>query len=133
LNIKSVLITDDNGNIGLGTATPDPAYKLSVNGKIRAKEIKVETGWADFVFDQDYKLLSLSAVKSYIEKHHHLPGVPSEKNVVENGLNLGEINKILTEKIEELTLYLIESEKKQLEQLQRIEGIENILKTRKEK
>jgi hypothetical protein len=116
LNIIPVMYTDPNGNLGLNTLTPDPAYRLSVNGKIRAKEIRVETGWADYVFDKSYELPALADIKAYIEQNHHLPEIPSEQEVAKNGINLGEMNKLLLKKVEELTLYLIEKDKEKEEQ-----------------
>ncbi|QEC79315.1 hypothetical protein [Mucilaginibacter ginsenosidivorax] len=110
ITVTPVLITDLNGNIGLNTSSPDPAYRLSVNGKIRAKEIRVETGWADYVFDKSYELPSLTDIKTYIDQNHHLPEIPSEQEVAKNGINLGEMNKLLLKKVEELTLYLIEKD-----------------------
>ncbi|MDN3581383.1 hypothetical protein [Mucilaginibacter flavus] len=111
ITVTPVLITDLNGNIGLNTLSPDPAYRLSVNGKIRAKEIRVETSWADFVFDKGYELPLLADIKTYIDQNHHLPEVPSAAEVAKNGVNLGEMNKLLMKKVEELTLYLIEKDK----------------------
>jgi len=67
LQVNPVQVTDMYGNIGVNTFSPDPAFKFSVNGKIRAKEIKVETGWADYVFDDDYKLPNLSQVQNLLE------------------------------------------------------------------
>ncbi|MES2458835.1 MAG: hypothetical protein V4594_25000 [Bacteroidota bacterium] len=100
----------DNGNVGVGTATPTD--KLSVKGKIRAQEIKVETnGWADFVFAKDYKLPSLQATEQHILANGHLPGIPSAAEVAKDGIELGEMNKKLLQKIEELTLYLISNTK----------------------
>ncbi len=104
LSVKS------NGNIGIGTTTPD--NKLDVKGTIRAEEVKVETGWADYVFHEDYELKSLSEVSTYIEENHHLPGIPTAEEVAENGIKLGEMNAKLLEKVEELTLYLIEQNEK---------------------
>ncbi|MBW4890135.1 hypothetical protein KXQ82_10430 [Mucilaginibacter sp. HMF5004] len=111
LTINPVLITDDQGNIGINTNIPNQAYKLSVNGSIRSKEIKVETGWADYVFDKDYKLRPLKNVAQYIDKNKHLPEVPSAAEVRQNGINVGETEALLLKKIEELTLYLIEQQK----------------------
>lgn len=102
-------IDTDNGNVGLGTATPD--YKLDVNGLLRAKEIFVETGWSDFVFEEGYDLLSLAEVESHIKEKGHLPGIPSAKEVEENGLSVGEVQKLMMQKIEELTLYVLEIKK----------------------
>lgn len=110
-------------NTGIGIGTNNPQYKLDVNGTIRAKEVKVETGWADFVFAPDYQLPTLSEVEAHIKEHKHLPGIPTEAEVKENGTNLGEMNVKLLQKVEELTLYMIqqnkeiESLKKEVQQL----------------
>lgn len=104
-NFTETMRIKGNGNVGIGTA--NPAYQLSVNGTIQAKEARIETGWADYVFEKDYKLSSLENVADYIEKNKHLPGVPSAKEIHMNGLALGEMQTKLIEKIEELTLYLI--------------------------
>ncbi|BBD46996.1 Hypothetical protein PEIBARAKI_6989 [Petrimonas sp. IBARAKI] len=98
-----------NGNVGIGTLSPQ--NKLDVNGVIRAKEIKVETGWADFVFDKDYKLPSLAEVERHIQEKGHLQGIPTEIKVKKDGVSLGEMNVKLLQKVEELTLYLIMHEK----------------------
>lgn len=106
-----------NGNVGIGTTTPNE--KLSVNGKIRAKEIKVEaTGWPDYVFEDGYQTKSLPELETFIKQYKHLPEVPSAKEVEQNGVELGEMNKILLKKIEELTLLLIEQNKR-IEQLEK--------------
>ncbi|HTF80118.1 MAG TPA: hypothetical protein VL947_00280 [Cytophagales bacterium] len=101
-----------NGNVGIGTLSTGTAYKLSVNGSIRAKELVVETGWADFVFDKSYKLRSLNEVESYINENKHLPDVPSAADVQANGVKVGEMETLLLQKVEELTLYVIELNKK---------------------
>jgi len=100
----------NGGNVGIGTVTP--TEKLSVKGKIRAQEIKIEvTGWADFVFAKDYKLPTLLETENHIKEKGHLPGIPSAAEVQANGIELGVMNKKLLQKIEELTLYLIEQKK----------------------
>lgn len=79
------------------------------NGKILANEIEVNTeSWSDYVFEDDYLLIPIEEVETFITKNKHLPGVPSEKEVVQNGINLGEMDAILLKKIEELTLYVIQ-------------------------
>ena len=89
----------------------DENYLLNVNGSIRAKEIVVETGWADFVFDNSYDLKPLNEVEAYINEYHHLPEVSSAKEIQENGLPIAEVTTQMMQKIEELTLYLIEQGK----------------------
>lgn len=106
----------DIGNVAIGTTDPQ-GYKLAVKGNIGAEEIEVRTNyWADFVFDADYDLLPLGKVKSFIDKNGHLPDVPSESEAISNPLNLGEMNVLLLQKIEEMTLYLIEMEEKMEDQ-----------------
>jgi hypothetical protein len=110
------------GSVGIGTLNKAGAYKLAVEGTIGARRVKVtQETWADFVFDNDYKLPSLQDVDAYIKSHKHLPGVPSAAEVTKNSLDLGEMNKILLQKIEELTLHLIEQDKQNQEQQQQIE------------
>lgn len=109
------MVIDNRGYIGIGTAAPKET--LSVNGNIRSKQIKVETAnWPDYVFKKDYQMPSLKEVKAYIDQNQHLPEVPSEEQITKEGLNLGEMNKLLLKKVEELTLYLIEKDKIQQEQ-----------------
>jgi hypothetical protein len=117
-NGKEQMRLDANGNLGLGT-TATSTYKLAVNGTIGAKKLQItQTGWADFVFQQDYALPSLQEVKAYIDVHQHLPGVPSAAEVAEKGVDVGEMNKILLQKVEELTLYLMEQQKR-IEELEK--------------
>jgi hypothetical protein len=97
------------GNVGIGTI--NPTSKLSVNGSIRAKEVVVETGWADFVFAKNYKLPALTEVEKYIKANNHLPEIPSAIEIQTNGLKVGEVQTKMMQKIEELTLYIIEMNK----------------------
>ncbi|MEN2416233.1 hypothetical protein [Flavobacterium mesophilum] len=100
-----------NGNIGIGTK--NPLNKLDVNGTIHSKEVKVDmNGWSDFVFKKDYTLPTLQEVEKHISEKGHLENIPSEEEVLKNGINLGEMNSKLLQKIEELTLYVIEQNKK---------------------
>ena len=108
--LNQFIAYDKSGNVGIGT-NPNSGYILSVNGTIRAKEIKVEANWADFVFEDDYQLKDLEEVESFIEENNHLPDIPSEKDVIKNGIQLGEMNAKLLQKIEELTLYVIDLNK----------------------
>jgi len=119
LNFPSGVIKS-NGNIGIGTINPQ--NKLDVNGTVHAKEVKVDmAGWADFVFQKDYELAALEEVEKHIQEKGHLPNIPSAKEVIDNGLSLGESQKLLLQKIEELTLYVIEQNKeiKQLKEKQK--------------
>ena len=109
-DVPVVLFSKDN-NVGIGTLDPQ-GYKLAVNGTIRAKEIKVDSDWADFVFKKDYKLPTLKEVETHINENGTLPGIPSESEVKANGVNLAETNALLLQKIEELTLYIIQQEKR---------------------
>jgi len=107
---KDNIVFADNGNVGIGTNNPNT--KLSVNGDIKAKEVNVTLeGWADFVFKPNYNLRPLSEVEQFIKTNNHLPEIPSEAEVKENGIGLGEMNAKLLQKVEELTLYLIELKK----------------------
>lgn len=101
-----------NGKVGIG-ASPFSDFKLAVNGKIICEELKVETydKWADYVFDEDYKLKSIFEVESFIKENKHLPNIPSAEEIEENGFTVGDMNAKLLEKIEELMLYTIEQQK----------------------
>ena len=98
-----------NGNVGIGVTSP--VYKLEVCGTIRAKEVRVETGWCDYVFEKDYKLRTVDELDKYINENKHLPGIASANEVETEGLKVGEMNKAMMEKIEELTLYIIQLSK----------------------
>ncbi|TKC56599.1 hypothetical protein FBD94_23080 [Pedobacter hiemivivus] len=102
----NISIALGGGNVGIGT--PTPREKLSVNGKIRAQEVKVENiNWPDYVFTKFYRLPELEETAKHIKEKGHLPGIPSAEEVKNNGIDLGEMNAKLLQKIEELTLHLI--------------------------
>jgi hypothetical protein len=108
------ILLNNTGAIGIGTgAVAIPAgVKLAVNGKVNCKEVEVTlSGWSDYVFNNDYQLKPLSEVEQFIKENKHLPDVPSEKEVINNGNNLGKMDAILLQKIEELTLYMIDLKK----------------------
>jgi hypothetical protein len=98
------------GNVGVGLT--NPTEKLTVNGKIKAKEIRVDgQGAPDYVFEKGYKVATLEALESYIKKNKHLPDVPSAKEFERDGIAVGEMSKLLLKNLEELTLHLIEKDK----------------------
>ena len=101
-----------DGNIGIGTINPQ--YKLDVRGEAHFCKVRVSTqGFCDYVFDDQYQLMSLDELSEFIKTNKHLPNIPSEAEVMKEGnFDLGEMNKILLEKIEELTLYILQQEER---------------------
>jgi hypothetical protein len=112
----------NTGNVGIGTTAP--THKLSVNGTVRAKEVIVDAGWADHVFAKDYRLVPLSEVKHHIQQNGHLPDLPSAAEVAERGVSVGDVQRLLLQKIEELTLHQIEQEERLNSQAERIRALE---------
>jgi hypothetical protein len=113
----------DNGNVGVGTA--NPTQKLSVNGTVRAKEVVVDTGWADYVFQPAYRVRPLAEVNAYIQQHRRLPDMPSAEEVREKGVGVGEMQVKLLAKIEELTLQMIQMDRQNKELQARLAGLES--------
>lgn len=125
------------GEVGIGTTTPTAKLDVvgsikasgslsvssaSINGTLTANRVTVNVGsFPDYVFEDDYKLQPLSEVEKFIKENKHLPKVPSAKEVEQNGMNVGELNVLMMEKIEELTLHLIEQQKRLEQQAQEIE------------
>ena len=120
-NKVTVTLPKTDSYIGIGTSSfvdGTDVYRLAVNGAIRAHRVKVYTTWADYVFEEDYKLPTLNEVEKHIKEKGHLKDIPSASQVEKNGIELGEMNKLLLQKVEELTLYILELNK-------RIQTLEN--------
>ena len=126
-----VNITDDSGQaedkFAVGVTAGDNVWhpvltvrndhNIIADGKITATEVEVKQDvWSDFVFKPTYKLMPLHEVEQYVKENSHLPEIPSETEVKQNGLNMGEMQNKLLQKVEELTLYIIEQQK-QINQL----------------
>jgi hypothetical protein len=118
-DVNERMVIDNIGNVGIGTTAPPADYKLAVNGNVIANKVVVKQHpWADFVFKPDYKLPPLSMVEQHIKEKGHLPDIPSEKEVAEKGIDLGSMDSKLLQKVEELTLYVIDQQK-QIEELKK--------------
>ncbi len=128
-NIGCSQIFDDGTKVGIGTTVIPSNCKLGVNGTVKAKEfICTLDGWSDFVFENNYKLTPLSEVEQYINKNKHLPDIPSTDEVVTNGVAVGQTEALLLKKIEELTLYVIDLNKKNEELQKKMEQLEKSVK-----
>lgn len=104
---KGIQINMATGNVGVGTFTVDS--RLTVNGKIKAEEVEIVVDVpADYVFDENYERMPLAEVARYVYENKHLPNVPSAEELKEKGWQVGEMSNKLLEKVEELTLYMIE-------------------------
>lgn len=110
--------------------TESPDMKLTVKGKIHAEEVKIDLNVPapDYVFKSDYTLRSIEEVESFIKEHSHLPEIPSAKEFTENGVMQAEMDMNLLKKIEELTLYTIQQEKKIKKQAEKIKNLESLNK-----
>ncbi|RQO69381.1 hypothetical protein DBR43_14945 [Pedobacter sp. KBW06] len=115
----SKVLLEIDGKVGIGT-TDTKGYKLAVAGNVIAESIKVQlsTAWPDYVFAKSYKLPALAETEKFINENGHLPGIPMASEVKSNGIDLGEMNAKLLQKIEELTLHLIRQQK-EIDQLKK--------------
>ena len=122
---SNVLVLSRSGNVGIGTTTL--TSRLTVKGKIHAEEVKVDLNvpGPDYVFENHYQLRSLDETEKFVRENKHLPGIPSAADMEENGINLSEMNMKLLQKVEELTLYIINQNKLLKEVMQKNEKLED--------
>jgi hypothetical protein len=119
----NVVSVNSSSNVGVGTTNPQS--KFAVNGTITAKEVKVtQSGWSDYVFAEDYRLLPLDELEAYVNKEKHLPDIPAAREVEEKGLEVADTLSKQMQKIEELTLYLIQLKKENEQLKERITALE---------
>jgi hypothetical protein len=112
-HLKSPFANTSNATLFLIENTQRKIVQINNDGMILSREIKVNLqAWPDFVFRPSYDLMPLNRLEEYIKINHHLPNVPSEEVVLQEGVNLGEMNALLLQKIEELTLYIIDQDKR---------------------
>ncbi|RFM27950.1 hypothetical protein [Deminuibacter soli] len=119
------IVIDGAGNVGIGTLNPQA--KFAVNGTILTKQVKVSqsaANWPDYVFAPGYQLPSLDSVAQYITDNKHLPEMPAAKEVETNGQDVGDIQKLMLKKMEEMTLYMIELKKENASLKKRVEELE---------
>lgn len=125
---RQVLVTNNSGFVGIGTDAPNEM--LSVNGNIRAHQIKVESTastWPDYVFKNDYQVPTLVETEKFIKENGHLPEVPKAETVEKEGYSLNEMDKILLKKVEEITLHLIKKDKEIIKQQDEIDNLKSIV------
>jgi hypothetical protein len=115
-----------NAYIGTTSGTPAAGYQLSVKGKIISEEVKVQlsASWPDYVFSDDYKLPDLADLEKYIITNKHLPNIPAAADIEKNGFELGDMQRRSIEKIEELTLLMLQMNKQNIEMKQKMEQME---------
>ncbi len=121
----NLMMVKADGSVGIGTIDTR-GYKLAVNGSAIFTKVKVKSysAWPDFVFHEDYRLRPLSQLEQFIKTNKHLPEMPSADEVEKEGQDLAEINRKLLQKVEELTLYIIEQNKKNEQLETRLKQVE---------
>jgi hypothetical protein len=126
--VSGTTVYDNVDNIAIGTNNAQ-GYKLAVNGTAIFTKVKIKPvgSWPDYVFHKDFQLPPLPDLESYIREHHHLPGIASEREVKSTGIDVSEHEAALLRKVEELTLYLIEQNKKLETQQKEIDAIKALM------
>jgi hypothetical protein len=112
---STLILQNDGGSVRIGNVTAPADYKFAINGKMICEELKVKlasSGWPDYVFANDYQLKSLADLRRFIDQNKHLPGIPAAAEVEKNGIEVGDMQRKLMEKVEELTLYILQLEDK---------------------
>jgi len=124
---RKFIVEDANGNVSIGTTDPK-GYKLAVAGNMIAESMKVKLQgtWPDYVFKRDYELPTLEQTEKHIKEKGHLPGIPSEAEVKAEGIEVGDMNAKLLKKIEELTLYMIDQNKRLEQQEKKINELSKL-------
>ncbi len=123
---KTIAMEIKSGKIFIGNQSKQ--FDLNVDGKVLAREVKVTLdNWYDHVFALDYKLMPLEELSVFVKQNNHLPDMPTESEVLKNGVNVGEMNALLLKKVEELTLYVIEQQKQNIEQQKQINELKATL------
>ena len=112
--VSRLVLNNGGGPVQIGSAVAPAGYSLAVNGKVICEELKIQasSNWPDYVFGKSYSLKSLDELKSFISTHHHLPNIPSADEIEKEGILIGDMQKKMMEKIEELTLYILQLEEK---------------------
>ena len=113
--VASLVLQNDGGSVRIGNTAVPAGYKFAINGKMVCEELKVKlasSGWPDYVFDNKYNLPSFTELKQFIQQNKHLPNIPSAIEMEANGLEVGDMQKRMMEKIEELTLYILQLEER---------------------
>lgn len=121
----------EGGIVTIGTDYNHPDFKLAVDGKVICEEVRVQLdgAWPDYVFSDEYDLMELTELESYITTNHHLPGIPAAAEVEASGIDMGVMNKTLVEKVEELSLYLIEMQKQNKALTESVEILQDRIET----
>ncbi|HZV69015.1 MAG TPA: hypothetical protein VFG10_05700 [Saprospiraceae bacterium] len=123
--VSRLTLNYGGGGVQIGNATTPAAYQLSVNGKVICEELKIQdsNNWPDYVFGENYSLKNFDELRNFIDVNHHLPNIPDAATIEKNGIEIGDMQKRMMEKIEELTLYILQLEEKTKILEQKVEAL----------